>query len=100
MSGEATFDDLSAVKERDLNLSVSDPDTIPQWSAFSARPLEGMFTTKSPVSLMSRFEWRLGRRDILMSGGSEQTIPHHATVTMLFLLLPVSMQLTRTTGVG
>ena len=55
--------------------------------------------TNSPVRLMIAWEWRSGRTEIKHIGGSEQTVPVHATVSMLYSP-GAAPQLTSTAGSG
>lgn len=55
--------------------------------------------TNSPVRLIIAWEWRSGRTEIKHIGGSEQTVPVHATVSMLYSS-GAAPQLTSTAGSG
>ena len=85
INGEIVLDDSSIVNEQTLNLSVSRPEWMPHRSTCFSIKLVGILTTKSPVSLIKRWEYLEGLTDMLNKAGSEQTTPHQAIVIIFGL---------------
>ena len=97
--GAATFSDGTAVRPISRNLSKSRPERTPHQSAARARRRVVRLMTNSPVRLIIAWEWRSGRTEIKHIGRSEQTVPVHATVSMLYSS-GAAPQLTSTAGSG
>jgi hypothetical protein len=83
----------------DENLSVSFPESMPQASTFLSMSSEGRLTTNSLDRFTQAWEYRCGRMEMLIMGGSELTTPTQAKVMMLGFPAS-STQVTKTTGVG
>ena len=89
MDGAETFTLLEAVKEQALNLSTSRPLFTPQKSTARQSASVVRFMTNSPLSFIIAYEWRSGRTDTYVIGGSLFTVPVHAAVIMLdFSIVP------------
>jgi hypothetical protein len=83
----------------DENLSVSLPESTPQASTFLTISSEGRLTTNSLDRFTQAWEYRPGRMEMPIMGGSELTTPTQARVMMLGFPAS-STQVTKTTGVG
>src|SRR4030043_1655833 len=83
----------------DENLSVSFPESMPQASTFLSISSEGRLTTNSLDRFTQAWEYRSGRMEIPIRGGSELTTPTQAKV-MILGFPASSTQVTKTTGVG
>jgi hypothetical protein len=83
----------------DENLSVPLPESTPHASTFLTISSVGRLTTNSLSRFTQAWEYRSGRMEILIIGGSELTTPTQAKV-MMFGFPVSSTQVTKTTGVG
>jgi hypothetical protein len=83
----------------DKNLSVALPERTPQASTFLTISAEGRLTTNSLDRFTQEWEYRSGRMEMPIRGGSELTTPTQAKV-MILGLPASSTEVTNTTGVG
>src|SRR4030043_481801 len=99
MRGGFAFSAATCFHPMDENLSVSFPESMPQASTFLTISSEGRLMTNSLDRFTQAWEYRSGRMEILIMGGSELTTPTQAKVMMLGFPAS-STQVTKTTGVG
>jgi len=99
MRGGFTFWPGTCFHPMDENLSVALPESTPQASTLLTISSEGRLTTNSLDRFTQTWEYRSGRMEIPIMGGSELTTPTQARV-MILGFPASSTQVTNTTGVG